>query len=198
MTILGGTMFVKMLNKVMYKVLLVVCFLCCLMACENDLAEIDRLITNDQVKVETAYDVQLLYSDSAVVQVRISGPRMLRHLNKSTPFEEFPDGVRVEFLTSGKEARSELTAKYAVRYENKNEVIARDSVVWKSGKGEELITNELIWDDKKKRVHTSKFVKIIKPDEVFYGYGFEADQDFNKWTIIQPAGEMKVEGLEKE
>jgi len=181
----------------MLKTIIACFFVCFLLACENDLAEIDKLISDDQVKVETAYDVQLLYSDSAVVQVRISGPRMLRHLNKSTPYEEFPDGVRVEFLTSDKKAKSELTAKYAVRFENKNEVIARDSVVWKSGKGEELITNELIWDDKKKRVHTKKFVKIIKPDEIFYGYGFEADQEFNKWTIIQPAGEMKVEGFDE-
>jgi len=169
-----------------------------LWACENDMAEVDRLVSRDQVKVETAYDVQLLYSDSAIVRVRISGPRMLRHLNTSTPYEEFPDGVRVEFLTSGSKAKSELTAKYAVRYENKNEVIVRDSVVWKSGKGEQLETNELIWDDKKKVVHTKQFVKITKPDEVFYGFGFEADQEFNKWTIVQPAGEMIMEGLDEE
>ena len=76
-------------------------------------------------------------------------------------------------------------------------MIVRDSVVWKSGKGEELVTSELIWDDQRKIVHTNRFVKITKPDEEFFGYGFEADQDFNHWKIINPTGRMLVDGLDE-
>ena len=167
-----------------------------LMACENDLTEIDRLFSDDQVKVETAFDVQLLYSDSAKVQVRVSGPRMLRHFNNAIPYEEFPDGILVEFLNNSSQPRNNLTAKYALRYESKNEVIVRDSVVWQSGKGEKLETEELMWDDRKKKVYTKRFVKITNAEEVLYGYGFVADQDFNHWEITQLIGEMKVEGLD--
>ncbi|MEM9820354.1 MAG: LPS export ABC transporter periplasmic protein LptC [Bacteroidota bacterium] len=167
-----------------------------LISCENDLEEIDRLFSQEQVKVETAYDVQLLYSDSAVVQVRVSGPRMLRHFENAIPHEEFPDGILVEFMNNTRPSRNKLTAKYALRYESKNEVIVRDSVVWQSGKGERLETDELIWDDRKKKIYTKRFVRITSAEEILYGYGFVADQDFNHWEITQLIGEMKVEGLE--
>ena len=174
--------------------------LCCvmlLMACENDLAEINRLLSPEEVQVETAHDVQLLYSDSAVVQVKVSGPRMLRHFKNAIPYEEFPDGILVEFVNNSRTTKNKLTAKYALRYESKNEVIVRDSVVWQSGKGEKLETEELIWDDRKKQIYTKRFVKITNPEEILYGYGFVADQDFNHWEITQLIGEMKVEGLKE-
>lgn len=179
---------------------------CCLLiilsfiftSCENDLEAVNALFSKDQIKIEEARDVQLLYSDSAVVRVRVSGPKMLRHVDHSQPKEEFPEGILIEFLRSGSnKTQGSLTAKYAIRLENQSKVIVRDSVVWKSGKGEKLLTSELIWDDQRKMVHTNRFVKIIKPDEVFYGHGFEADQDFNYWKIINPTGRMMVEGLEE-
>lgn len=185
------------MNKINYSALFLGTALLVLTACENDLKEIDRLFSEEEVKVETAFDVQLLYSDSANVQVRVSGPRMLRHFKSAIPYEEFPDGILVEFLNNSSKPRNNLTAKYALRYESKNEVIVRDSVVWQSGKGEKLETEELIWDDRKKKVYTKRFVKITNAEEVLYGYGFVADQDFNHWEITQLIGEMKVEGLDE-
>ena len=170
--------------------------ICSFMACENDMAEINKVISKDEIKVETAHNVELLYSDSAVVQVQVTGPKMLRHLDKNTPTEEFPEGIRVDFLNKNRRSTSNLTAKYAIRFESKNEIIVRDSVVRNSGKGEKLETEELIWNDKKKKMSSKKFVKITKPDEVIYGYGFEADQEFNRWEIIQVTGQIKVKGLD--
>lgn len=169
-----------------------------LTGCENDLEAVNALFTKDQVKVEEAKEVQLLYSDSAVVRVRVSGPKMLRYVDHTQPKEEFPEGILIEFLRSGSnEAQGRLTANYAIRLENQSKVIVRDDVVWTSGKGEKLLTSELIWDDQRKMVHTTHFVRIIKPDEEFFGYGFEADQDFNHWKIFNPTGRMIVEGLEE-
>lgn len=177
---------------------LLVCLGFVFISCENDLEAVNALFSKDQVKIEEARDVQLLYSDSAVVRVRVSGPKMLRHVDHAKPKEEFPEGILIEFLRPGSNrTQGSLTAKYAIRLENQSKVIVRDSVVWKSGKGEELRTQELIWDDQRKVVHTTHFVKIIKPEEEFYGFGFEADQDFNHWKIFNPTGRMTVEGLEE-
>ena len=169
-----------------------------LTSCENDLEAVNALFTKDQVKIEAAKEVQLLYSDSAVVRVRVSGPKMLRYVDHTQPKEEFPEGILIEFLRAGSsQAQGKLTANYAIRLENQHKVIVREDVVWTSGKGEELRTEELIWDDQRKMVHTNRFVKITKPDEEFYGFGFEADQDFNHWKIFNPTGKMVVEGLEE-
>jgi len=186
-----------MTKIILKKNILFIGILLLLTACENDIEMVNAMFSKEQVNVEEAREVQLLYSDSAKVRVRVFGPVMLRHIDHAQPKEEFPDGILVEFMQPGTErTNGQLTAKYAIRFENQGKIIVRDSVVWTSGKGEELRTSELTWDDQKKSMYTNRFVKITKPDEVFYGYGFEADQDFNHWKITNPTGKMMVEGLE--
>ena len=164
-------------------------------SCQNDLEEIDKIINREMISVETAKDVSMLYSDSAVVRVMVKGPVMLRHLDKENPRQEFTDGVKVVFFTAGQQVESILTAKFAERIEKKNRIIVRDSVVWESLDGEKLETEELIWEERKEKIFTKRFVTITKPDEILYGVGFEAKQDFSTWEIHAPEGVVKTESF---
>ena len=160
-------------------------------SCKNDLEEIDRVINREMIAVETAKEVSMLYSDSAMIRVRVEGPIMLRHLDKENPRQEFTEGVKVVFFALGQKVESVLTAKYALRLEKKNQIIVRDSVVWESTDGEKLETEELVWEERKAKIFTNRFVTITKPEEVIYGYGFEAKQDFSEWSINAVEGELK-------
>lgn len=182
-----------------YEVLLGFLFLSpFLISCENDLAEVNRMVSHDELKYETMIDVELLYSDSAVLRVRVKGDKMLRHLQANEAKQEFPEGIEVDFFGPTGRTQSELTAKYAIRYENKNEITVKDSVVWQSKRQERLETEELIWDEKQNKVYTKKFVKITRPEEIVYGYGFEADQEFSRWEIQAVTGRIKVDGLSED
>ena len=90
------------------------------------------------------------------------------------------------------------TAKYGVRYPNEGLVIVRDSVVWESMAQEKLETSELRWDEREKKIYTNKFVRITRPDEIIYGHGFEANQDFSYSKIQAIEGRIKVGDLSKE
>jgi LPS export ABC transporter protein LptC len=162
-------------------------------ACQNDLAEIEALAEAYSTQVETAKNVEILYSDSAQVRVRVTGPTMLYHLDKTAPHQEFPDGVVIDFFDETGEVTSQLTAQYGIRYENKAEVIVRDSVVWQSQEGEKLESEELIWDERRSRIYTKKFVVVTRPDEIIYGHGFEANQDFSYSRINAIEGRIKVD-----
>lgn len=166
--------------------------------CKNDVEDVNALVSRFDTQVETAKDVEILYSDSAQVRVRITGPTMLYHLDRREPRQEFPDGVSVDFFGPEGAITSQLDARYGLRLENKNEVIVRDSVVWQSVEGEKIETEELIWDERRKKIYTNKFVVITRPDEIIYGHGFEADQDFSYSRINAIEGRLKVEDLEKE
>ena len=162
-------------------------------ACENDLAEVNRFVDERETQQEVAHDVQMYYSDSAEVHVRVRAPTLIRHLDKLKPRQEFIDGVQVDFLGARESVHSQLTAKYALRFEKDNQVIMRDSVVWLSGSGEQLETEELIWEEQTGRVYSNKFVVIRRPNEIVYGYGFESDQDFSFARIKAIEGTMAVE-----
>lgn len=159
-------------------------------ACKGDLKVLDYEVNEEQLSYEEAWDINMIYSDSAIVRVNILGPRMLRILDRADPRQEFPDGIKVVFYNENRKPQSTLTAKYAVRFDKKNEILIRDSVVWQSQNGERLETEELIWEEQKERVYSHRFVKITKPDEIIYGYGFEANQDFTEWTINAVEGEF--------
>ena len=189
-------LFTKILNPVdMNKFLLFALSLAFFTACENDLAEVQKFVSKDQVAIEQAKEIEMLYSDSALVRVRVKAPTLLRHINNEEPKQEFPDGISVEFLSPNHRTTSQMTAKYAVRFDKEDKVILRDSVVWLSQKNEILETEELIWEESKDKVYTKKFVVIRKAEEIIYGHGFESNKDFTEWRINAIQGRKKVDGL---
>ena len=131
-------------------------------SCENDLEEIKNVATSDELKYETMKMVELLYSDSAIIRVKVLGNKMLRYLDVNTPRQEFSEGIKVDFFDLSGRIQSELTAKYALRFEKKNEIIVKDSVVWESKKMEMLETEELIWDEKLNKVYETFEKPMVK------------------------------------
>lgn len=168
-------------------------------ACENDLAQIEKVVPKEMTNVEIAKGVELIYSDSAVVRVKIESEKMLTHSEKRKQVkQEFPEGIAVEFFSDRQRVQSRLTANYAVRYEKREEIEIRDDVVWKSAKPETLETEELIWDEKNKRIYSNRFVQITTATDVIFGYGFEANEDFTKWKINAVQGQMGIEDFNKQ
>lgn len=167
-----------------------------LLACENKMEDIEALQDKLDTQVERAEEVEILYSDSAKIKVKIAGPTMLYHLDRKAPKQEFPDGVKVDFFDQFQQLSSVLTAKYAIRLEQKQQVLVRDSVVWKSVDNEKLETEELIWDEQKEKLLSNKFVVITRPEEIIYGHGFEANQDFSNARINAVEGRIAVDKLD--
>lgn len=168
-----------------------------LSACNELKKNTQQVFTQDDVAIEVGRDVEILYSDSALVRVRVTGPLLHNFTDRENPRQEFPNGVRIEFLEPNLSIKSTIIAKTAARYQEKGQIIARDSVVLTTAKQEKLETEELIWDEKRAKVFTEKFVKVTKPGEVIYGFGLEAEQDFSYWKITVPKGRIKVEQLDE-
>jgi len=162
------------------------------LGCENDPAEVATLMANLKPEVEQAEEVEILYSDSALIKVRIEAPTMLTYLDRNDPRQEFPDGVKVEFFDPAGTITSILTAKYGIRLDKKNQIIVRDSVVWQSVEREKLETEELIWDERDEKVFTQKFVVITRPEEIITGHGFELDQNFENDRVNAVDGRLKI------
>ena len=161
-----------------------------LFSCGTGVNEIEQDLDEEQVNYEEALDVNMIYSDSAIIRVEVSGPRMLRYLDRDNPRQEFPDGIKVVFYNASNRVSSTMTADLSTRYDKTNEIHVRNNVVWESFGGEQLETEELIWQERKEKVYSNRFVQIKKPDEVIYGYGFEANQEFTEWTINAVEGEF--------
>ena len=167
------------------------------MGCQEKLKSRPEIFTEDDVAIEVGKSVEILYSDSAVVRVRVKGPVLHNYVDLNDPKQVFPEGVLVDFFNEKGDITSTLTAKNAVRAQKKGVITCRDSVILVTTKQEKLETEELIWNENDQRLTTNKFVKVSKPEEVIYGFGLEADQDFSYWRILVPKGKLKASEVEK-
>ena len=148
--------------------------------------------------VEKAENIRIIYSDSAQMKVTVEAPTMHYHQVNNDTNQEFPDGILVKFYDINGNLSSQLTSKWGMRYDRQKKVVVQDSVVWKSINNEMIESNELIWEENEKRVFTKKFARITRPDEIIYGYGFEADQDFKNATINAVTGRIKIEDIQQQ
>jgi len=164
-----------------------------LLACKNELKDIAAIDFNDSLPDISARNIDFTFSESAMVQVRLTGP-VMHAFEGDDPSMVFPEGFRVEFYDSAFNITSTITGNYGIHYREKQLMEARNNVVVINYEtGERLDTEELIWDMKKELIFSNKFVKITSDNGVMYGDGLEAEQDFSKRRIINPSGEIEVE-----
>lgn len=168
------------------------------LACEKTPPPLDEALLRQGLEAEIARDVEILYSDSAQIKVRVTGPTMLYYQDRADLRQEFPDGMKVEFFDEMQRISSVLTAKYGIRLETQDKVVVRDSVVWQSTAGDMLETSELTWNERQKNVYTNKFVVVTRPDEILYGHGFEADQNFRNIRMYAIDGRKKIEKISED
>ena len=152
-----------------------------------------QVFSRDQLAIEKGTDVEIIYSDSAKVKVRVTGKKMNYFTESTNPRQEFPEGVIIYFYDDNQKQISILTADYGVRDERKRTVTARDNVVWVSDTDGKLETDELYWDEKTNKVRSTKFTTITRDKEKIFGFDFETDDKLSHWLLKNPKGTMKVQ-----
>jgi LPS export ABC transporter protein LptC len=162
-------------------------------SCKNDIKKLTSLAMIEETPVQWLKNAELIYSDSGEVQMILKTPLINRYLGDN-PYNEFPKGIIATFYNSKGKIISWLTANYAISFEKKKTIEAKNDVVFvNTENNEKLNTEHLIWDQRKAMIYSDKFVKITTKDEVLLGEGFESDEAFNKWTIKNPKGSFPVE-----
>jgi LPS export ABC transporter protein LptC len=156
-------------------------------SCKNKLEDINAITINDTFPVETGINVEIITSDSAKIQAILKAPLYKRYKGKN-PYVEMPKGINAVFYDSLMRVKTRLTSKYAIKYDKLNVMEVMNDVVVINEKGEQLNTEHLIWDQKKRRIYNNVFVKITSTDKVFLGDGLDADDSFLKWIIKKPRG----------
>lgn len=172
-------------------------FILSIVSCSNSLEEAKLIVSRANVNIEKGKNVQINYSDNGVVRIQASGKTVTRY-NTEKPYLEFSDGIQILFFDQNHQIESKLTARYATAIENSKSMTARDSVVVINNKGEQLNTDELIWDEDKKTIYSNSFVKITTADEIIYGNGMVANENFSDYTIKHITGKIKVKTSELE
>ncbi len=160
-------------------------------SCENDKKEIERISAKSSDPAEEIKGLETLYSDSGIVKVRVTAP-VLKKITTPPAITELPKGLLIEFYDQNKKVISKLSANYAIHFEQESKWEAKSNVVVINEKGDQLNTEKLTWDEKKEILYSDQFVKIKTKEEIIYGNGFEANQDFSRYRIFNVKGRITV------
>ena len=148
-------------------------------------------ISPTSTPVETGKDVELLYSDSAKMKVKMNAPEMNRYQGQKE-YVEMPMGITLLFYDDSMHVNSQLTANYAIRYELSGIMEAKNNVIVINNKNEKLSTEHLIWDEEKQLLYTNAHVRIETENETLEGEGLKSNRDFTEYKILKPVGETNV------
>lgn len=165
-------------------------------ACENDVQVVNSITQNEkqELPAESSENVEFLYSDSAKVKSKLSAKQLDRYVGEN-PYFEMTKGMEVVFYTNFPQIQTKLTAEYGIGKNNGESIEtleAQRNVIVINEKGEKLNTEHLTWNGVTKKIYTDKFVKITTQDEVIWGDGLEANEDFSEYEITHVKGQIYI------
>jgi len=88
---------------------------------------------------------------------------------------------------------TKLTSNYAIDSTYANKMQARENVIVINEKGEQLNTEELLWNKNTEQITSDVFVKITTADQIIMGTGLISNQDFTEYRILKPTGIINIE-----
>ncbi|MDR0815475.1 MAG: LPS export ABC transporter periplasmic protein LptC [Bacteroidales bacterium] len=157
-----------------------------MIACSNDMQVIQRDIDPDEEPDLTAYQVNMDYSDSAVLQMHLETPLIKQFTGENNPRDSFPKGLHAWMYEKNGTLKAEIRANWALHETKKKLWEARSNVVIISAKGESLESEQMFWDEGKGIVYSTKFTKYTSgTGTIATGRnGMWAKQDFSQWKLL--------------
>jgi LPS export ABC transporter protein LptC len=163
-----------------------------LFSCENSITTIQAITMQDTLPIVTAYNIEYERTDSGYRQVILTSPYMERYEGKDA-YAVFPQGFKVTFYDTSGVASSFISANYGITYQKRKLMKARNNVVVMNYNTEEqLDTENLVWDERKKLIFANTFVKITTPDKVVYGDSLKAHESFKWREIYNVTAELEI------
>lgn len=178
------------------KSIVVIFFTAMLFACENRMETIRELTSTDTIPSEMAFDIRIIYSDSARVQMILTSP-ILYQIGGQEPYVEFPEGLHVKTFDEANNLVTELEAEYGKRYTRQKLIeVEKNVIVTNHQSDKQLLTEHLFWNEISKKIYNSEFVTIIEKGRTVHGDSMRADQNFDKLELFSFRATIEVKDEE--
>ncbi len=131
--------------------------------------------------VNSAQNIHILHSDSAVLRSEITAPKQLEFANGDL---EFPEGIDIQFFNLQGQLETIMRADKGYFLRDQNLYRGEGNVQVKNlPKDQRLQTEELFWNQAQRKIYTEKFVTIQERQTLFNGTGMEADDGFSSYKL---------------
>lgn len=162
-------------------------------SCTNDIETIKAFSSPEALPVVHAINYETTFTDSGVVRFFLKTPELMRFETDGQPFVEFPQGLELVKYDNNHRIISRITSRYAKQFVKEKKWEAKNDVVAVNAAGDTLKTDHLVWDERAEKIYSEQYVRIVRPDQIITGIGFESDQSMENWRIKNPRGTIYVQ-----
>ena len=164
-----------------------------LFSCGNPDAVVRELASDDTLSGVMADSVVFFRSDSGVVQLKLTAPRLMRlEKGEENGEMEFPLGFHAVFYDKHHHTASEISADYGRNAGDMIEAVG-NVVVVNYGNDERMESDKLFWYQDTKMMYTRSKVRIVTPDKEIEGDSLVAKEDFSEYSIYNGRAILDVE-----
>ena len=169
--------------------LVITLFVLVVSSCVNDMAVVNKIIDPKEEPDLVADNIELLYSDSALLQMRLKAPVIRQYTEAEEPRREFPEGMHVWLFDKTGELKAEITANWAFHDMATNKWEARSNVVLTNIEGDKMETEQMFWEHEKQEVYSEKYTKITFANgNIASGESFWGLQDLSVRKLFNKSG----------
>lgn len=163
-------------------------------ACKpNTAAEIEAVASKEEQPSLIVNDLETIISDSGFIKYKVVTPELLEFDVKAEPYTEFPKGLTITSLDKTLKMNAEIKGNYAKYLKKKKLWLLRNNVQAINYEGNIINTEELYWDMNTHKIYSDKFIKITSAKEIITGVGFEGNEDFSKYKILNINGIVELQ-----
>lgn len=164
-----------------------------LYSCDNG-GDVHSAVNEETLMTEESENLSIVMSENGRKSYFFKTPLLEGYMLARDPYREFRKGISITTYQddSMSTVNATLTSNYAIYYENRKLWEAKGDVVVIKADGTELYTQQLFWNSMTKRIYSNVDTKIVKGADVFYGEGFESDEEIKQWKFRRMTGRMFV------
>lgn len=143
----------------------------------------------------TTTDVSTLISDSGYTRYHLKTPLWQIFEDAEQPFWRFPEGLEVEQYDLNMQPASNVVCDSAIYYSQKRLWRLDGNVVMVNTQADSFLTQQLFWDQTRRKIYTDSFIHIVRTDRIIEGYGMESDQSMLYYTVTNPTAILPANTL---
>ena len=177
----------KLINKTLVIIAITTFF-----SCDDSSTLLKQLNTFNENPVGIAYNINMTYTDSALIKARLEAPVHLDFSHLSFKYSEFPDGLKVIFYNEQNQENT-VYADYGILYNQTKIVDLQGNVVLLSYDGSRLETDQMYWDAEKEWLFTEEPFLFQNNDYNLAANRLDTNKEFSKFQTGKLSGTIAVE-----
>ena len=180
-------------------ILLLSTMMLAIVACQEEKKNIVPDVDNaPEVPNMVTRDVETFISDSGITRFHITAKLWNIYEESKTPRWTFPYGLFLELYADNFKQNATVVCDSAIFFSDKRLWRLDGNIVMVSEKKDSLLTKELYWDQRAKRIYSdTSFVRIVNEDRIIEGYGFSSNERMTDYSIKKPTAIFPANNLRK-